>query len=248
MARLALTLLLFGFGWLMPAASAFADEVNQSMPVIRTGFVEFPPFKYADEDGNASGPWVDMTEQVAAEAGYRIEWVYLPIARVYLYLKNGMIDMWPGGAGVPELQGHVYESSVTPMRIVLSAFHHSAEAPPESLSSLVGQSLILINGFSYLGLLERLPLESKDLSYAPDHVRALQMLKLGRGRYLLDYDVPIAAIKDDFPELDLTGTPLFEARGAFVMSKAYPNAKQAMKALEEAYIRLTEQGKLKPLQ
>lgn len=249
MVRLAHILLVCGFGCLFSIGAAVADEhTHEHRPTLRTGFVEFPPFKYADENGEASGPWVDMTEKVAHEAGYRIKWIHLPIARVYLYLQNGEIDMWPGAAGIPQLKGSVYESTVTPMRVVLYAFHRSDAASPDSLDFLVGQPLIMINGFSYMGALKHLPLDKDDLSYAPDHEKALRMLELQRGRYLLDYDEPIAAIKDDFPSLDLTGTPIFEARGAFVMSKAYPNAQKAMAKLEAAYHRLNEQGALKALQ
>jgi polar amino acid transport system substrate-binding protein len=100
-----------------------------------------PSFKYLDDKGNASGPWIEMTEKVAAEAGYRIYWVHLPIARVYLHLQNGNIDLWPGVAGIPALQGSVYESTVTPMNVVLYAFHRSNTEPPDSLEFLMEQPL-----------------------------------------------------------------------------------------------------------
>lgn len=99
----------------------------------QTAFVEFPPFKYADDDGNASGPWVEMTEKVAAEAG--------------------KIDVWPGVAGVPRI-----------------------------------------------------------------------------------------------PELDLTGTPIFKARGAFIVSQANPEARTIIEEFDDAYGRLVERGQLRSLQ
>ena len=225
-----------------------ASETDDQRPVLRTGFVEFPPFKYADEDGNASGPWVEMTEQVAAEAGYQLDWVHLPIARVYLYLENGKIDLWPGVAGIPQIRSFVYESTVTPMNVILYAFHRSTVKPPKSLEALEGKPLILINGFTYLGALRRLSLNDEDLSYSPDHESALRMLNLERGQYLLDYDAPVQAVKHEFPDLDLTGTPIFKARGAFVVSRSNPDAKAIVDKFDGAYRRLVESRRLRTLQ
>lgn len=247
MTRLMLAVLVFGAGaWL--GASASAAPPADPKPLVRAGFVEFPPFKYADEDGKASGPWVAMTEKVAAEAGYRVDWVHLPIARVYLYLKTGKIDFWPGVANIPAIQGHVLESAVTPMRVVLHAFHRRGTEPPASLQALQGQPLILINGFSYLGALQSLSLDKDDLSYAPDHASALRMLELGRGQYILDYDAPVQAVRPKFPDLALTGTPIFEARGAFIVSRAHPDAKTIIQHFDQAYGRLIASGELSSLQ
>jgi len=223
-------------------------KLDEPMPVLRTGFVEFPPFKYADESGEASGPWVEMTELVAAEAGYRIEWIHLPIARVYLYLREGRIDLWPGVADIPDLRGHVHESTVTPMRVSLYAFHQRGTKSPKSLKDLSGAPLILISGFTYLGALESGDLYEEDLSYAPDHRAALRMLELGRGQYVLDYDEPVAAVKDRFPGLDLTGSPIYEARGAFVVSAARPDARDLARKFDEAYEALVKQGRVNSLQ
>jgi|AntRauTorcE11898_2_1112593.scaffolds.fasta_scaffold18126_2 polar amino acid transport system substrate-binding protein len=250
MIRLALVFLVFGFGMLFSVAlyAESAAVTEDHRPVLKAGFVEFPPFKYADEDGNASGPWVEMTEKVAAEAGYQVDWVHLPIARVYLYLKIGKIDFWPGVAGIPQIKNAVYESSVTPMRVVLYAFHQRHVKPLESLESLEDKPLILINGFTYLGALRHLSLDDDDLSYAPDHESALRMLELGRGQYVLDYDEPIQAVKHEFPALDLIGTPIFKARGAFIVSRSNPDAKTIVKQFDDAYDRLVKSGQLAPLQ
>jgi polar amino acid transport system substrate-binding protein len=247
MTRMVAAFLLCGFCWALSPPVVIAEPAGDQRPVLRTGFVEFPPYNYVGEDGNAAGSWVEMTEQVATQAGYQIEWVYLPIARVYLYLRQGKIDLWPGVADIPMIAGSVYESSVTPMRVVLYAFHQKGVEAPPDLDFLVGKPLILINGFSYMGVLKHLPLEDKHLSEAPNHHAALRMLKLERGRYVLSYDAPIEAIAGSFSELELTGTPIFTARGAFVVSRFHPDAKTIVGQFNEAYVRLVESGQLTPL-
>ncbi|WP_166267272.1 substrate-binding periplasmic protein [Marinobacter caseinilyticus] len=226
------------------------DKVNNEAdkPVLRTGFVEFPPFKYADDNGNASGPWVEMTERVAAEAGYRIEWVHLPIARVYLYLARGDIDLWPGVSGIPELAGQVVESESTPMRIRLYAYHKPGMAPIASPAGLAGKRLILINGFSYLGALNGLDLEAETIALAPTHEAALSMLQLDRGDYLIDYDEPVEAVKPHFPDVMLKRCQIHEVRGAFVAPRQVPESVARIKAFDRAYARLLQQGQLQALQ
>lgn len=223
-------------------------DSEEAVPVLRSGFVEFPPFKYVDENGEASGPWVEMTEKVVAEAGYRVKWINLPIARIYRYLEQGRIDLWPGVAGIPDLRGKVYESTASPMHVTLFAFHRSDTRAPDTLSDLIGEPLILISGFSYIGALDGVGLNEDDLSYAPDHRAALRMLELGRGRYVLDYDEPVAAIKHHFPDLDLTGSAIHKVRGAFVVSATRPDAQQLVRKLDRAYNSLLLRGKLKLLQ
>ncbi|MDI9243815.1 transporter substrate-binding domain-containing protein [Marinobacter sp. CHS3-4] len=241
-----LALLSIALGYFCSGVLA-AEPADADRPVLRTGFVEFPPFKYADEQGEASGPWVEMTEKVAEQAGYRLDWVHLPIARVYLYLKTGQIDLWPGVAGLPMLANHVVESQSTPMRVVLYAYHESTDPAPDDLEFLEGKRLILIKGFSYLGVLESLNLADKDLSRAPDHETALRMLELDRGQYLLDYDAPVEAELHKFPDMDVKGTPIFSARGALVVSKKYPDARELSEKLDAAYHSLAEDGVLEPL-
>jgi polar amino acid transport system substrate-binding protein len=247
MNRLVLACLIVVLAAMAPTLTFSAKPADQK-PVLRTGFVDFPPFKYVDRDGNASGPWIDMTEAVADEAGYKVEWVHLPIARVYLYLRTGRIDFWPGVANIPQIRGSVYESAATPMRVILYAFHQEHVEPPDDLASLQGKPLIMINGYSYLGALRNLALNDSDLSYAPGHESALRMLELGRGQYVLDYDEPVQAVKHLFPGLELTGTPIFQARGAFIVSRANPDTATIVRQFDDAYKRLVESGQLQTLQ
>lgn len=228
-----------------PAASS--PDGTSDRPTLRVGFVEFPPFKYADENGKASGPWVEMTERVASKAGYGVDWVELPIARIYRYLKGGEIDLWPGVADIPYLEGHVYESSVTPMRVRLLAFRKAERDPVDGLEDLVGRRLIMIKGFSYLGVLEPINLDDDDIAYAQTHESALRMLTLDRGNYLLDYDAPVNAIRGEFPRLDLEADPLYQARGAFIVPATRPGGKELLGELEAAYRELSEQGELQSL-
>ena len=93
-----------------------------------------------------------------------------------------------------------------------------------------------------------LNLADEDLARAPDHRTALRMLELGRGRYVLDYDAPIEAVRHEFPDMDITGTPIFKARGAFVVSKKHRDAGGVIVQMDDAYRTLIDDGAMEPLQ
>lgn len=227
---------------------AFAFTATQAgpKPTLRTAYVDFPPFKYTGESGNPRGPWVDMTRKVVREAGYRLEWVHLPIARVYLHLRSGQIDLWPGLAGVPELQGAVYETDATPMRLSLMAYHREGKPPVTSIEALRDEKLVLIQGFTYLGVLDRITEGHNRAEQARTHPSAIGMLLKARGDYLLNYEQPTETAAKAMG-VSLQGSEIYAARGTFVISRKTPGAEQIVRELDAAYQRLLERGEIEPL-
>ncbi|MGP4845479.1 substrate-binding periplasmic protein [Marinobacter sp. 1Y8] len=229
---------------LMPAGCASASK----LPELRVGYIEFPPFNYTDESGEPAGPWVDMTETVAQSAGYTVKWMSLPIARVYLYLEQGNIDLWLGVADLPVLEGKVVESTSSPMSIRLMAFHKKGVPDITSVPELEGKRLLLIAGFTYLNILKNVDLDPAKTAVAPNHHAALTMMQLGRADYLLNYDEPVYAEQRKFPELALEGAAIYQLRGAFVVSREHPDAQRVADRLDAAYQSLIASGQLRHLQ
>ncbi len=220
----------------------------KSLPELRVGYIEFPPFNYTDESGEPAGPWVDMTEAVAEMAGYAVKWKSLPIARVYRYLAQGNIDLWLGVADLPVLKDKVVESASSPMTIRLMAFHKKGVPDITSVSELEGKRLLLIAGFTYLNVLDNVDLDPEKTAAAPNHHAALTMMQLGRADYLLDYDEPVYAEQQKFPELALEGAPIYQLRGAFVVSRQHPDAQRVVDRLDAVYQSLIALGQLRHLQ
>lgn len=231
-------------GALVPAGHASANN----LPELRVGYIEFPPFNYTDANGQPAGPWIDMTETVAEMAGYAVKWKPLPIARVYLYLERGKIDLWLGVADLPVLEGKVVESDSSPMSIRLMAFHQEGVPDLTSVPELEDKRLLLIAGFTYLNVLKNVDLDPAKTAVAPNHHAALKMMQLGRADYLLDYDEPVYAEQSKFPELALEGAPIYELRGAFVVSRKHADAQGVVDRLDEAYQSLIASGQLRHLQ
>lgn len=225
---------------LMLATSLQADD----RPVIRAGFIEFPPLAFTNDDGEAEGSFITLSERVADRAGYRIEWHGLPIGRVYLYLERGDIDMWPGSAGVPELARYTRETAFSPGSIRLHAYRHADTPAVSTIDDLQGNSLILIRGYTYFRLLDHLTDDPDTrITVAPNHRAAVRMLSFRRGDYLINFQSPMSALLDNSdasPGLEhdnLLSWPL-----TFVFSTSAPGTGTMIDDFNKAWVRLQTEG------
>ncbi|QSP96447.1 transporter substrate-binding domain-containing protein [Marinobacter salinisoli] len=231
-----------------PAVVA-AGEAPGSADVLRIGYSEFPPFEYRADNGEPAGAFIDITRALVAEAGYEAEFVYLPTSRIYLYLKKGKLDVWPGLTNIPSLQGQILESWASPFSDMLSAWQLKTSAPLTHFNELKGKTVIVIAGYTYSGLIEWL--KSSDgirVTEAPNHRAAIEMLKLNRGDYLLDYSAPVRDILSD-EERDLfSEVPVRRRSAAWLFSLANPRAATVREVFDDAYMRLLDKGLVPPVQ
>ena len=72
-ACMALLLLLSGLTW-----PTLASPAQDTRPVIRVGFYDFPPYSYEDRQGRAQGSLLALTQRLLEQAGYRAELRMLP--------------------------------------------------------------------------------------------------------------------------------------------------------------------------
>ncbi|MEE2763326.1 MAG: transporter substrate-binding domain-containing protein [Pseudomonadota bacterium] len=230
-------------------APSMAWSQTGSGQTLRIAYVEFPPYTYRNAAGNADGTMIDITRKVVREAGYVPDFIYLPVSRVYLYLKNGQIDVWPGLTQIPSLDGEVLESWVSPMSTQLSVFYRPEQTQPLAhLDQLSGKTVIVIAGYTYAGLINWLN-EAEDIriTEAPNHRSALDMLKRNRGDYLLDYRQPIQQILDVNPNYRFQESEVRTRNTAWLFSLAHPGAAILREQFDDAYLRLVEAGQVPPV-
>jgi len=221
-----------------------ADEA-EAVPEVRIAYVEFPPYTYRNAMGDAAGSVIDITRKVVEEAGYRPDFIYLPVTRVYLYLRNGDIDLWPGLSRIPVLREDVLESWASPMPVYLSAWYLQSTPALEHFDQFDGKTVIVVGGYTYRGLaawLERW--DQVRVTQAPNHRAGLDMLKRGRGDYLLDYREPVREVLEQPGDLDIRETKVRTRHVAWLFSLANPRAAVLREAFDDAYIRLAERGKV----
>ena len=130
--------------WLLIPLLTVGDERP-----LTVGYVDFPPYQFRNAAGEPDGRFVELTRKVAQEAGYDLNFLYLPTARVYYYLERGDIDLWQGLAGNPALGGQVLESDTNPLRVAYGVWYLSDTPEPGHFNDLYGQTLITITGYNY---------------------------------------------------------------------------------------------------
>ena len=232
---------------LLFASGALAQSDNAGKP-LRVAYVDFPPMTYQASDGSAAGSFIELTRKVAVEAGYEPEFVFLPISRVYLYLRNGRIDVWPGSANVPALDGEVLETWVSPLATQLSAWYLEGTAPLMHFDQLQGKTVITIGGYTYGGLLYWLEAKgSIEVTEAPNYRAALEMLKLGRGHYLLGHRDPVLETLTIPEDAKIRESAIRLRNLTWLFSLANPRAALLREEFDDAYIRLAEKDEVAPV-
>ncbi|HDZ39651.1 MAG TPA: transporter substrate-binding domain-containing protein, partial [Marinobacter sp.] len=223
-----------------------ADSVRGS---VRIAYTEFPPIEFQNEKGEPAGLFVELTRKVVEEAGYDAEFIYLPVSRIYLYLKNGTVDLWLGLSGVPSLEKEVLESWVNVFPVQMSAWHLETTEPLTHLDQLNNRTVIVIGGYTYGGLLSWLEASSRiRLTEAPNHRAAIDMLKLKRGDYVLDYREPVQKILIQPSDRRVRESKIRTRNSAWLFSLASPRAALLRDELDDAYLRMVNRGEAPPVQ
>ncbi|HLT13267.1 MAG TPA: transporter substrate-binding domain-containing protein [Marinobacter sp.] len=215
---------------------------------VRVAYVEFPPITYRNAKGEPEGEFVDITRKVAKEAGFELEFLYLPVARTYLYLQNGTVDLWLGLSATPVLNDDVLESWISPLPVELSAWYRESAPALNHIDQLHGKIVILIGGYTYGGLrywLEKQP--DIRITEAPNHRSAVDMLKRRRGDYLLDYRQPVREVLTKPSDSTVRESEVRSRNAAWLFSLASPRASELREAFDEAYMRLAERGEVPPV-
>ncbi|WP_339801331.1 transporter substrate-binding domain-containing protein [uncultured Marinobacter sp.] len=216
--------------------------------VLTVGYVDFPPYQFRDANGEPAGLFVELTRQVATEAGYRLEFLHLPTARVYYFLEIGAIDLWQGFANNPAVADSVLESRSRPLRVEYGVWHRSHVPGPEHFEDLKQRLLIRITGYNYAGLARFLD-EAEDYrsTGTVNHNTAVEMLKRDRGDYVLGYREPMLEALKLNPVDDVLYVPMWVREAAWLFSIAGGDASRWRQAFDDAWQSLAEKGQLEPL-
>ena len=213
-------------------------SAEEPLPLLNAAYLTFPPMAYTDEQGNARGSIIELTNELAADSGYRIHWINYPINRIYRSLSNGNIALWPGSQHVPALADFTLESKPLDYNVKLCAFSFSGSTPLTSTEDLIDKQLVLIRGYTYRGQLKAVfDRAAHQPIVAPDHTAAMQLLATGRAEYLISYGHPMQESLANYPLQQTHCDKLGEWPLVFVVSRRNPDAQQIADNLDAAYQR-----------
>ncbi|WP_423894087.1 substrate-binding periplasmic protein [Candidatus Pelagadaptatus aseana] len=234
-------LLLLSLVWLVQPVHAGSE---QSVPLaisqpLKVSFTEFRPYGYTDIDGVPKGTIVEIARELLDTRQFSYTLGSKPTARIYHQLKVGELDLYLGPQGVPTLQGHVWEVQL-PEQYSVTLYLWRKAGTPETveLEDLRGQSLAVINGFTYRGLINKIeaPEFQVNIHKTSSHENAFKMLVSGRVDYLLDYGIPIEALLPMHPEITLHRHLIQERRVALIISRKSPQGEALFSAINQAVI------------
>ena len=212
--------------------AAAADEGRS----LTGAYTEFQPLTYTDDRGQPAGTHLEKANQLARQAGYDIQWQSLPIDRIFLYLREGNIDVWLGSSEVPVLAEWTREPAFTLRPIHLNAYYTEDTPAIDDLADLKGESLILIRGYTYRDRLKPVTEAPRTrVGTAPDHEAGLRMLKAQRGDYLLDFEAPVEAALESEPLPDINKHVLMQWDTSLVFSKRTNHLDRIIQDFEAAW-------------
>ena len=222
---------------LLLSGSVFAKEIPSEPPLtspLRVGVLHIPPLAEVRSPTNTSGPLIDYMHRLLQSAGVAYRMEGFPARRLYRNLAAGESQFWVGIKNVPEYEGKVIYSEQPIYSLHLRLYRLPGSPEIRQLSALQTQRLIVIRGYSYGGLLEPLKQRPMGLQWkdANTNYKALEMLQLRRGDYLLSYAEPIEQLLQQRPQ-KLEHEVLQELPMYLVLSRTTPHAESLMARLNQ---------------
>jgi len=220
----------------------FLCNLAQAIAPVKVGYVEFPPLFSTSNDGSAQGELVDLLDKVLNRAGYQYVVSPYPPKRLFRYLNRGKIDLWLGLDNKEIIRERVLVGQSTVSELHLFAYSLPSAPQVIDFSSLNNKSVIVIRGYGYGGRMEYIKDPSNNITYieTPNHDSGLNLLKIGRADYFLDYQAPInVALRCIFFE-QLNSTKLASFPIRFIVSNRSEAHTKLLKALETSFRALSQ--------
>lgn len=219
--------------------------VGSEKPVVQVAFMDFAGYAGRNESGEVVGKGVNLVKALFKEAGYPADMILLPAARIWQGLENGTVHVWPGMLNKPDLDEHTLLSDRDLGRIGINLYHLPETPAPRWPDDLRNRSVITITNFTYTSELWAVlndPARNLTIHKTGSHVGALQMLKRGRGDYLLDYRTQVGSALDELGMERLPEVRVAEMPMRLVLSRHSGFAQELKVALDAAFDRLQAQG------
>ncbi len=222
-----------------------AATANDTRPLVRVGYYEFPPYSYTDSQGRPSGAILQLTQRLLEHAGYRSELRSYPSTRLYKGLQDGSVQVWPGAPDKVQLREHTLESRTQLGEIMLNLYYRRDTPAPRLPDDLQGRGVIMISGYTYWQPINQMfdnPQLAVQQHRTGTHTAALQMLQRRRGDFLLDYERPVEQARQSLGMAELPFIQLQRIPLKLIVSRHAPEAEALLDALDRAYVELQAAG------
>jgi PAS domain S-box-containing protein len=119
--------------------------VKGQSPPVRVGVYQNEPKIFMDENGRASGIFIELLDEITAQEGWNLVYVPCKWAACLRALEDGQIDLMPDVAYSAEREAK-YDFHKTPVIESWSRVYASPSAPITEFSELDGKRIVVLEG------------------------------------------------------------------------------------------------------
>ncbi|WP_160295515.1 substrate-binding periplasmic protein [Paramagnetospirillum magnetotacticum] len=214
------------------AAAETSDSVGPA--VIVAAFNDAPPMAYTTAKGRLDGALYRVSRSLFAAAGIPWKGASYPAPRLVKGLQDGSFN-FSMLVRMPFLDECCLVSSEPVIVQEPRVYFLGGTAPVARKEDLAGHSLIVVNGYTYAGMISyfRDPANRVELEVAENLDSAFRMLAAGRAEYLLSYEANARDSLSYRPIATLDSRVIGRTPVYLVLSKTYPDAAATMARLEK---------------
>ena len=200
---------------------------------IMAGFNDAPPMAFTNDKGVAKGALVRIARPLFAAAGLTWNIATYPAPRLIKGLRDGSFN-FSMLVRMPELEECCLYSAAPVIVQEPRVFFLDGTPPVASKEELSGRSLIIINGYTYAGLIRYItdPANGITTEVAESLDAAFRMLEAGRADYLLSYEANTRPVLAKRPIKGLQSQAIGQIPVYMVLAKSYPDAAATLARFE----------------
>ncbi len=222
-----------------PSPRAASPETD---PLV-VGYVDFPPFTYTNDQGNAAGYLNELTRRVAEHIEQPLEFREMPAARLRRGLRTGRVDVFQGIRVFADQSDRVLASDQVLLPIDLMVYSRPGESACKGEAQFAGTRVGVLRGYSYGGLHDRLTRAGDvELMELNSRSSAYQVLLNGRVDCVLDYRRPARVAQKALGNPALEKTLLRRLETYWLVSDAGTSAGEILERFQAAYAELATGG------
>ena len=229
------------------------SKKDASLPsdlVLKVGYFEYPGLTYTDASGKPAGFVNEITMKTLEHAGIKYTIASYPAARFFEYVAQGKIDFFNGLSSIETVNKSMIASKINVFPLNMRVYSLQGAPHIKKKEDLRGHTVILVRGFTYKDWGKWIRDKANGITFyeTETHEAAFEMLKRGRGDYLLNYKyIDDECLKKvSIPNL-IVMTPPEDTQWycSFNISRKTLHARQILNRLDNSYLQLIKEGQLK---
>ena len=210
---------------------------TKSQPfALQWAFVHLPPIAFLDKEGRAQGELAELMNKVSELSGVPYEAFEFPNIRAISNLNRHQLNFSIGVKTLVNEMDNFILSRMPVAKMQLQILWNNSATYLNTIDDLSGKRVVLLNGYTYNGMREKVESLAQSIIDVETHNRALVALKLGRGDYALVYKTASEYSMSALSESDFKSLVIAEVDLYFILDASVPNAQEIMKRLETAFL------------